>query len=88
MVPLLSAAHTAAYLLDLLNTKVDGKNVLAPDVPGEHKDAAREMIELIEGKTARMGLWLLWRVDGAAPWQGLPRAVRRPYSRRRALEQK
>jgi hypothetical protein len=53
VVPLLSAAHTAAYLLDPLYAKVDGKQVMAPDVPFHREEGARDLIERIGGEAAR-----------------------------------
>jgi hypothetical protein len=53
VVPLLSATLTAGYLLDPLYAKVNGKDVLAPDVPGEHEEAAHDLIERIEAERAR-----------------------------------
>jgi hypothetical protein len=75
VVPLLSAAHTAAYLLDPLYAKVGGKDVLAPDVLGEREEAARDLIERIRGGAAKeeivafCGGWMEWHYGRAC--QGL-----------------
>jgi hypothetical protein len=54
-------------LLDPLSAKVDGKDVLAPDVPGEREEAARNLIEHVGGGKAREE-FVAFVADG---WSGI-----------------
>jgi hypothetical protein len=52
VVPLLSPAHTAAYLLDPLCCAVCSGIANTPTVPMDHEEAARQLIERVGGPTA------------------------------------
>jgi hypothetical protein len=56
VVPLLSPAHTAAYLLDPLYCLVRGGVASAPLVRSDHEEAAQQLIERVGGPTASQQL--------------------------------
>jgi hypothetical protein len=66
VVPLLSPAHTAAYLLDPLYCSVQGGVAKAPKVPMGHEEAARQLI-LCVGGPAACGQFLTLMSEG---WTG------------------